>query len=113
VVRPKSRPAGSIVADEQTLTSDRFLSKDSQLQDFRRSGSVEVLVGQVDLEALGNRLGNSLQDQRTYLPLNLEASRRVGDARLRGRRLQRQEQTETKKLEKSGLKVGNKKPRAT
>jgi hypothetical protein len=82
-----------------------------------RSGSVEALAGEVDLEALGNRLGNSIQDnkalQRTYLPLNLEASRRVDDARLRGRRLQRHEQTETKKLEKSGLKVGNGKTRTT
>jgi hypothetical protein len=87
------------------------LGEKRQLQDFRRSGSVEALAGEVDLEALGNRLGNSIQDnkalQRTYLPLNLEASRRVDDARLRGRRLQRHEQTETKKLEKFGLKVGN------
>jgi len=29
VVRPRSRPAGSIFADEQTPGSDNFLSKDS------------------------------------------------------------------------------------
>jgi hypothetical protein len=84
-------------------------SEKRQLQDFRRSGSIEALIGEVYLEALGRRLGNSIQEskalQRTYLPLNLEASRRVDDARLRGRRVQRHEQAETKKSEKSGLRV--------
>jgi hypothetical protein len=50
------------------------LGEKRQLQDFRRSGSVEALAGEVDLEALGNSIQDNKALQRTYLPLNLEAS---------------------------------------
>ena len=62
-----------------------------QIADFRRSGSVEALAGEVDPVSASNRL------HRTYGPVVLANVRDADTARKRGRRRLR-EQSETKSV---------------
>jgi hypothetical protein len=61
-----------------------------QLLDFRRSGALEAMAGQVDPGALANKMGNSIDEnkalQDTYLPAKVAVVRIADDARLVGRR---------------------------
>jgi hypothetical protein len=57
--------------------------------DFRRSGAVEALAGDVDPAALAAKMANSMDQskdlQRTYLPVDSTVVRLADDARLVGR----------------------------
>lgn len=61
-----------------------------QLLDFRRSGAVEAIAGNVDPAALANKMGNSIDDnkalQDTYLPAKVAVVRIADQARVVGRR---------------------------
>ncbi|NJO22341.1 MAG: hypothetical protein HC868_04600 [Sphingomonadales bacterium] len=60
-----------------------------QLADFRRSGSVEALAGEVAPEKLSSKMANSLSTSnrahKTYGPVQLAAVRDTDAARQRGR----------------------------
>ena len=60
-----------------------------QLQDFRRSGTVEALAGQVAPTDLSNKMANSISQsarlQQTYGPVQLASVRATDAARRRGR----------------------------
>jgi hypothetical protein len=57
--------------------------------DFRRSGAVEALAGNVDPAALAAKMANSIDQskdlQRAYLPVDSAVVRLADDARLVGR----------------------------
>jgi hypothetical protein len=59
------------------------------LQDFRRSGTVEALAGQVAPTDLSSKMANSISQstrlQKTYGPVQLASVREADAARLRGR----------------------------
>jgi hypothetical protein len=61
-----------------------------QLLDFRRSGAIEALAGDVEPGALANKMGNSIDDnkalQDTYLPAKVAVVRIADKARMVGRR---------------------------
>lgn len=61
-----------------------------QLADFRRSGTVEALAGNVSPAALGAKMANSIASSnrlhRTYGPVHLATVRDADEARLVGRR---------------------------
>jgi hypothetical protein len=61
-----------------------------QLLDFRRSGAVEALAGEVDPGHLAKKMGNTIDDnkalQDTYLPAQVAIVRMADKARLIGRR---------------------------
>jgi hypothetical protein len=65
------------------------LTERRQLQDFRRSGTVEALAGTVAptdlLSKMANSISQSTRLQRTYGPVQLAAVRAAHDARRRGR----------------------------
>jgi hypothetical protein len=58
--------------------------------DMRRSGVVEALAGRTDAVGLSAKLANSIGRSNalheTYAPVEIEAVRKVDDARLQGRR---------------------------
>jgi hypothetical protein len=60
-----------------------------QLQDFRRSGTVEAIVGKVAPTDLSNKMANSISQstrlQQTYGPVQLASVRETDAARRRGR----------------------------
>jgi hypothetical protein len=60
-----------------------------QLQDFRRSGTVEALAGKVAPTDLLNKMANSISQstrlQQTYGPVQLASVRETDAARRRGR----------------------------
>lgn len=64
-------------------------SEDRQLADFRRSGTLEALAGQVDPGTLSQKMANSIATSnrlhRTYAPVQLAAVRQADAARQRGR----------------------------
>jgi hypothetical protein len=66
-----------------------------QLQDFRRSGTVEALAGQVAPTALSSKMANSISQstrlQKTYGPVQLASVRDADAARVRGRRRLREQ----------------------
>ena len=61
-----------------------------KMLDFRRSGAVEAIVGDADLEdvahAMGNTLSTSNQLFKTYVPVNMATVVQVAEARKQGRR---------------------------
>jgi hypothetical protein len=60
-----------------------------KLMDFRRSGSVEAVAGEVDPTALAGKMANTIDQnkelQATYLPNNATLVRIADAARARGR----------------------------
>ena len=60
------------------------------LADFRRSGAVEAVRGGASLDLVGQKLANDIGSNpslgRTYVPVDLEAVRKVDIARKRGRK---------------------------
>jgi hypothetical protein len=65
-------------------------NEDRQLADMRRSGAVEATVGGSTGGDLSNKMANTISHSnfihKTYSPAQLEAARRVDEARKRGRR---------------------------
>jgi hypothetical protein len=65
------------------------MAETRQLADFRRSGSVEALAGDVQPEKLSSKMANSLSESnrlhKTYAPVQLAAVRDADAARMRGR----------------------------
>ena len=66
------------------------LKEKRQLQDFRRSGTVEALAGKVAPTDLSSKMANSISQstrlQKTYGPVQLAQVREADAARRRGRR---------------------------
>jgi hypothetical protein len=66
-----------------------------QLQDFRRSGTVEALAGKVAPTDLSSKMANSISQstrlQKTYGPVQLASVRDADAARRRGRRRLREQ----------------------
>lgn len=76
--------------DFRTVRTKLFGEKETrQLADFRRSGSVEALAGEVPPEKLSNKMANSLSTSnrlhKTYGPVQLASVRDADAARQRGR----------------------------
>jgi hypothetical protein len=69
------------------MTSGRCETR--QLQDFRRSGTVEALAGEVAPTDLSSKMANSILQstrlQKTYGPVQLASVRDADAARRRGR----------------------------
>jgi hypothetical protein len=81
-----------------------------QLQDFRRSGTVEALAGKVVPTDLSSKMANSISQssrlQKTYGPVQLAAVRDADEARRRGRsRLRGQRAAGSAMAEQSGAKI--------
>jgi hypothetical protein len=96
--RPYSKDTlGDDFRDVRTLVFGE--QEKRQLADFRRSGSVEALAGDVAPEKLSSKMANSLSQsnrlQKTYAPVQLaavrdaDASRKLGRAKLKGERARR------------------------
>jgi len=66
-----------------------------KIMDFRRSGAVEGLAGEVDPAVLAAKMANGIDQnrelQKTYLPTNAKLVRLADEARLRGRKRMRGE----------------------
>jgi hypothetical protein len=75
--------------DFRTIRRIVFPDDKRTLMDFRRSGAVEALAGDVDPAALAAKMANSIDQskdlQRTYLPVDSAVVRLADDARLVGR----------------------------
>jgi hypothetical protein len=60
-----------------------------RVSDFRRSGAIEAVAGQVDPAALAAKMANTIDDsrepQQTYLPNQAAVVRLADEARARGR----------------------------
>ena len=71
-----------------------------QLADFRRSGTLEALAGQVDPATLSQKMANSISTSnrlhKTYGPVQLAAVREADAARQRGRSKGRDSRLPTK-----------------
>jgi hypothetical protein len=65
-----------------------------KIMDFRRSGTLEAIAGQVDPHALASKMANSIDTNRalqeTYKPNHVAVVRFADEARLRGREALRQ-----------------------
>ena len=87
--------------DFRTVRSMVFgAAEDRQLADFRRSGSVEALAGDVPPEKLAAKMANTLSASnrlhKTYAPVVLGSVRDADAARKRGRaKLREQKPTES------------------
>jgi hypothetical protein len=80
--------------DFRVIRQAVFPGDTRRLMDIRRSGAVEAIAGDVDPAALGQKMGNSIQDskalQETYLPRRAATVRLADEARKRGRRVLRE-----------------------
>jgi hypothetical protein len=81
-----------------------------KLADFRRSGSVEALAGNVQPEKLSAKMANTLSQSNflheTYAPVQLASVREADAARKRGRGLLREQKT-SRKCPGAGPKVSD------
>jgi hypothetical protein len=75
--------------DFRVVREAEFPGEKRKLMDFRRSGSVEAVAGQVDPAALAGKMANTIDQnkelQATYLPHNATLVRLADEARARGR----------------------------
>lgn len=66
-----------------------------QMLDFRRSGAVEAIVGDVAAEHLSHAMGNTLSASnalfKTYVPVQNATIQKVSEARRRGRQTLREQ----------------------
>jgi hypothetical protein len=80
--------------DFRVIRQKTFPGDTRRLMDIRRSGAVEAIAGDVDPAALGQKMGNSIQEsralQQTYLPRRAATVRLADEARKRGRRVLRE-----------------------
>jgi integrase len=90
------RPRPPVPYTKDTLSKDfrdvraaLFIGDTRKVMDFRRSGSVEAIAGQVDPSALAGKMANSIDTnkklQQTYLPNQTAVVRLADEARVRGR----------------------------
>lgn len=86
-----------------------FPGDSRKLMDFRRSGSVEALAGEVDPGSLAGKMANTIDQsrelQRTYLPHQAAVVRMADEARVRGRARLRQERKETEESNRRSTRV--------
>lgn len=79
--------------DFRVVREAEFPGETRKVMDFRRSGSIEAVAGQVDPAALAGKMANSIDSnkdlQRTYLPAHTAVVRLADEARARGRVLLR------------------------
>jgi len=75
--------------DFREVREATFPGDTRKLMDFRRSGAVEALAGEVDPGALAGKMANTIDQsrelQRTYLPHQAAVVRMADAARLKGR----------------------------
>src|SRR5690606_9474352 len=75
--------------DFRTIREAVFPGDTRTLMDFRRSGAIEALAGDVQPGALASKMANSIDQskelQATYLPVDSAVVRLADDARLAGR----------------------------
>ncbi len=73
-------------------------SETRQLADFRRSGSIEAMAGDVSPQKLSSKMANTLSASnrlhQTYVPVKLVEVRVADAARKRGQRLLREQKTD-------------------
>lgn len=86
----------SIGADFRIVRAIRFGDAEKrQLQDLRRSGAVEAIVGGATAEQLSHGMGNTLAASNalfeTYVPRNVATLTQIAEARLKGRSRMRSE----------------------
>lgn len=76
--------------DFRVVRQAEFPGDKRKVMDFRRSGSVEAVAGQVDPAALAGKMANTIDQnkelQATYLPHNATLVRIADEARARGRK---------------------------
>lgn len=77
--------------DFRVVPETEFPGDKRKISDFRRSGSIEAVAGQVDPAALAGKMANSIDSnwelQTTYLPAHTAVVRLADDARSRAREL--------------------------
>jgi hypothetical protein len=75
--------------DFRVLREAEFPGDRRRVSDFRRSGAIEAVAGQVDPAALAAKMANTIDDsralQQTYLPHHAAVVRLADEARARGR----------------------------
>jgi hypothetical protein len=90
----RSRPPApytkdTLAKDFRAVREAEFPGDKRKVMDFRRSGSVEAVAGQVDPAALAGKMANTIDQnkelQATYLPHNATLVRLADAARARGR----------------------------
>jgi hypothetical protein len=83
--------------DFRDIRALEFPDDDRKLLDIRRTGAIEALAGQAEPGAMAMKMGNSIDKNRqlaeTYLPNRAHTIRQVDQARLRGRRAIREDET--------------------
>ncbi len=83
--------------DFRDMRALEFPDDDRKLLDIRRTGAIEALAGQAEPGAMAMKMGNSIDKNRqlaeTYLPNRAHTIRQVDQARLRGRRAIREDET--------------------
>ncbi|MFZ5746197.1 MAG: hypothetical protein ACOY45_00910 [Pseudomonadota bacterium] len=75
--------------DFRSVRAIAFPGDERVLMDMRRSGAVEAAAGEVDMNSLAAKMGNTINSSRqlqaTYQPVDLAAVRNADEARIRGR----------------------------
>jgi hypothetical protein len=91
----------TLADDFRDLMNKCFDGDPRQLRDIRRSGAMEAHAGEVDSKALADKMGNSINTsdklQRVYAPVDLVNVRRADEARVKGRRVQREANSKGRK----------------
>lgn len=86
---PAAYSKDTLSKDFRTVRAALFPGDTRKVSDFRRSGAVEAVAGEVDRGALAGKMANSIDSNReleqTYLPHNATLVRIADHARSRGR----------------------------
>lgn len=86
---PSPYTKDTLSKDFRIVRAAAFAGDKRKLSDFRRSGAIEAVAGQVDPVALAGKMANSIDSNRelqaTYLPNHTTVVRLADEARARGR----------------------------
>jgi hypothetical protein len=100
-----------LVKDFATVRAAVFPGDKRAVIDFRRSGAVEAVAGEVDPLALSSAMANDIAQarelQKTYVPVDATLVKAAADARKAGRRKLRARTKEGDKLETEQTPVGS------
>lgn len=88
--RPIPYDKDSFARDFRKMRALVFGEDDNRkFHDMRRTGGIEAIAGGAPIEAVADKLANSIDEfkllQQTYTPVNLAAIRAADEARIRGR----------------------------